>query len=445
MSSSYEVRVAPQIAPVTEKLQSAIDSDDRPLRLILEPGVHRCGGLRLRSALTLEITAGAELHFIPDYEAYAHTPVSVVAEESDRAMIVATGAHDISIVGAGRIFCDGSTAFSHGDDGEMGTLVASRRRPRVMVLDECRHIRIEGLRIEDSPMWTLHLVDCESVDISGVSVNNNRRMPNTDAIVIDGSRNVTIRNCTLRTADDGIVLKTSSRAAGGRTGPCEDILVSHCTVESHSCALKIGTESFSPFRNISFEDMRLEGSNRGLGIFSRDGGTIENVRFSRVTLECHETPAGFWGSGEAVTINTIDRRPEDEPAGWIRDIVVEDVSGTMEGAINMVAERTGDISGITLRRLNLRQVPGSLGTALCYDVRPTPADRFDRFPADKGAGRVNAWRFGPDGRIIGLVDYPGGMPGVFAKGITRLTLEDVKIDRPDPMPENWNREHVVLC
>lgn len=443
MSSPRELRIAAQSAPITDLLLSAFSNDSEPLHVVLEPGVHQCGGLRLRSFLTLEIVEGAELHFLSDWAAYADTTVSIVAEESNRAMIVATGQQDIAVIGKGRIVCNGSTAFSNGDDGEMGTLVAVKDRPRLMVIDGCRNVRVAGLEIDDSPMWTLHFADCDNVEVTDVSVDNNRRMPNTDAVVIDGSRHVRLERCTLRTADDGVVLKTTRRENGVLTGACDDIVVKDCVVESHSCALKLGTESFAPFRNITFENIRLEGSNRGLGIFSRDGGVVENVRFSNITLDCHETPAGYWGSGEAVTINTIDRRPEEGPAGYVRGVLIENVKGSMEGAINIVAQREGDISGVTLRDINLAQVPGALGTGLNYDIRPTPADRFENFPDDRSVGRVNAWRFGEDGKIIGLIEYPGGMPGVFTKGVSDLTLERVEITRPDPLPVKWNEKLVV--
>ncbi|WP_320202666.1 glycoside hydrolase family 28 protein [Agrobacterium rosae] len=446
MSASQTIRISPQADEITHKLQSLFDRQADALHVVLEPGIHTCGGLSLRSDLTIEIADGAELHFIPSYDAYAKTTVAIVAEESDRAMMTAVGAANIALIGGGRIFCAGSTKYTHGDDGDMGTLTAARYRPRILVLDDCRDIRIEGLRIHDSPMWTMHFAGCENIEVKGVEVDNDRRMPNTDGIVIDGCRNVHIFDSTFRTADDGIVLKTTRREDGSLTGPCENVTVRNCIVESRSCALKLGTESFSPFRNISFEDVRIEKSNRGLGIFSRDGGVVEGIRFVRITADCHETPAGFWGSGEAITITVLDRRPEEFPAGSVSDVLIEDVSGSMEGAINMVAEHEGGISNITLRRISLEQHAGPLKTGLCYDIRPTIEDRFDRFPiGDKSAGRVNAWRFGPDGKIIGLIDYPNGIPGIFAKGVSGLVTEDIQITRPEPLPENWNSEIVVVA
>ncbi|NTF08982.1 glycoside hydrolase family 28 protein [Agrobacterium rubi] len=445
MTSPSAIRIAPQQEVLTTRLQSLFDTHQGHLHVVLEPGIHQCGGLRLPSDVTIEIVKGAELHFVPDYEAYAQTTVAIVAEESDRAMMTAVCEKNITLCGEGRIFCAGSTHYSHGVDGDMGTLVAHRYRPRILVLDGCRDIRIEDLRIDDSPMWTMHFAACENIDVKRVSVDNDRRMPNTDGIVIDGCRNVAITDSTFRTADDGIVLKTTRREDGSLTGPCENISVKNCVVESLSCALKLGTESFSPFRNIAFEDVKIEKSNRGLGIFSRDGGLVENIRFVRISVDCHETPAGYWGSGEAITITVLDRRPEEFPAGVVRNVLIEDITGSMEGAINMVAEHDGGISDIVLRRIAIEQKAGPLKTGLSYDIRPTIEDRFDRFPiGDKSAGRVNAWRFGPDGEIIGLIEYPGGIPGIFTKGVSGLKTDDIAISRPDPLPQNWNPEIVVV-
>ncbi|KEP68982.1 polygalacturonase [Thioclava dalianensis] len=439
-----QVRIAADDAPITERVQALLDHDDAPLHLVLEPGLHRAAGLRLRSDVTLEILAGAELHFLPGYDQYAGTKVAIVAEESDRAMLCAADARNIALVGGGQIFGAGSTQYVQGEDVQMGTRRAVRYRPRVVVFDACENIRIEGLHIEDAPMWTMHFAACTRIRVHGLSVDNDRRMPNTDGIVIDGCRDVEITNSVFRTADDGIVLKTTRREDGTLTGPCEDVIIRDCVIESRSCAIKLGTESFSAFRRITCERVDIEKSNRGLGILSRDGGVVEDIRFAQITLDCHETPEGFWGSGEAVTITVIDRRPEEGPAGSVRGVVIEDVHGKMEGALCFVSARADGISDLTLRRVTLEQVRGVLGTAAKYDLRPTEADRFDRFPlGDGNAGRVGGWCYDAQGRIIGLIDYPGGMPGLYIRGVRDLKTEALSIIRPDPLPPEFNVQLVV--
>ncbi|WP_138466200.1 glycoside hydrolase family 28 protein [Poseidonocella sp. HB161398] len=439
MTTITPIRLQPGPGDCTGALQAALDSP-APRHVLLAPGRHPCRGLRLHGGTVLELAEGAVLDFEPGYDLYAANRVGVIAEDSDRALIVAQDADGIAIRGAGTIRAGGA-AYHQGDDGDSGTLLPAGFRPRVLVAERCRDLEITGIAVEDSPMWTLHLAGCDRVRIARLRVRNDRRMPNTDALVLDACRDVTVEDCDLVTADDGIVLKTSA-GLDGPLGACARIAVRRCRVESRSCALKLGTESHGDFRDIVFEDCIIAASNRGLGLFSRDGGAMERIRFSRIRVDCRETPHGFWGSGEALTVSVLDRRP-GRPAGSVRDVTVEDLSGRQEGAVNLVAGRPGQIEGLRLDRIDLEQLPGRLGTGQCHDQRPGPADLAPE-EAAAVAGRKNAWRKDASGRVIGLHPYPGGMPGLYAARIRGLSLGQVAIRRPDPLPAGWSPSPVVL-
>ncbi len=405
--------------------------------LLLQAGRHTTGPIRLFSGVTLSIGPGATLEFVPDYELYAGNSVSVIAEGSDRAYIVAQEAHDVAIVGEGKILASGG-AFSTGFDETVGTYTPSEKRPRVLVFEDCSKIRLEGFVIEDSPMWTVHLVRCRDVTVEGITVFNNRQLPNTDGIVIDSCAKVAVRRVIIKTADDGICLKTSRSEKG--IARCAEIEVSDCLVESNSCALKIGTESFGDIRDVAFTRCKVQDSNRALGIFSRDGGVIEGIAFSDIEIDCHETPDGFWGSGEPLTITQLDRRPE-MPAGVVSNVRVENVTGRCQGPINLFAKRNGGIAGMSLSNIQLTIEEGLLGTARQYDLRPTSADLS---PPKGHEGRGNAWLRGADGKIVGLIDYPAGMPALFAHNIAGLTLDNIEVRRPEPLPNGWNTENLCI-
>ena len=108
----------------TAGLQAAIDdiSASGGGRVELAPGVHICRGLQLKSGVDLHLAAGAILRPVPDYDAYAHTTVSVIAEKSNRGMIVARDARRISLTGFGRIEA-GCDSFIIGDDETVGTFI----------------------------------------------------------------------------------------------------------------------------------------------------------------------------------------------------------------------------------------------------------------------------------------------------------------------------------
>ncbi|RYC24035.1 glycoside hydrolase family 28 protein [Ciceribacter ferrooxidans] len=424
----------------TVALQQAIDvAAVTGVPLELGPGEHLSGALRLPSGLDLRLGEGAVLRFVSGYESYLANHVEVTAEDSNAAMILATGASGIRIGGPGRIEAPGPD-FITGRLDDMGTHVPAKLRPRVLVMQACTDVVLEGFSIHTSPMWTIHLVDCRRVRVEGVSVDNDREMPNTDGIVIDSCEDVLVRGCTIATADDGVVLKTSQRPDGGALGRCRNIAVENSSIESRSCALKIGTETHGDIENVRFVDCEVKRSNRAIGIFSRDGGHVRNVVFRRMRVEARETPDGFWGSGEAITVNIVDRRRASRPAGRVEAIVFEDIEGSMEGAVNLVADGRAGIGNVRLTRVSIHQVDGPL-RGHRYDMRPT---HFDLAPSPDAAGRANAWVKDADGKVIGLVPYPGGMPALFSSNVEGIVLEEVSFDRPSPLPAGWNADAIII-
>lgn len=439
---SLDLEIPAAATDATTTLQAAIDrvSAAGGGRVALGAGTHVTRGLILKSGVEFHLGDGAVLQPVADYDAYAHTTVGVIAEHSNRGILIAKDAVGIALTGPGRIEA-GGVAFITSTDAVMGTHVPAKFRPRVLVLENCRDVRLDGITVMQSPMWTLHFVRCVDVSVTNIHVDNDRIMPNTDGMVIDACENVRIDNVKIATADDGVVLKTSIGADGKPVGVCRNIRVTASHIESQSCALKLGTESYGDFDDIVFEDCAVVASNRALGLFSRDGGEMRNVRFARISVDCHETPDGFWGSGEAITVNVVDRRPETRPAGAITGVVFEDIRGRMEGAVNLIAAAPAGIHDVRLTRVHLEQVPGTLGTGSAYDLRPGPADIA---PAAGLTGWANAWVKGADGKVIGLTPYPDGMPGVYAKGISGLVLDDVTVTRPNGPGEGWNAETVVV-
>ncbi|WP_123794219.1 hypothetical protein [Pacificibacter maritimus] len=69
--------------------------------------------------------------------------------------------------------------------------------------------------------------------------------------------------------------------------------------------------------------------------------------------------------------------------------------------------------------------------------------RDDRFASADAAGRINAWHLDETGKVFGLVDYPDGMPRLFACAIENLKLGEVNIIRPKPLPSSFNTAVVV--
>ena len=406
-------------------------------RIRLLPGNHVCGPLQLRSNIDLHLEQDAVLAPLPDHALYAANMSIIRVEGSDRCMILGRQLENVSITGLGTID-GGGRHFVAGADTEAGVHIPLEPRLRTVVLEECRNVRVAQLTLRESSSWTMHLIHCTDVTVDGYKVFNDMKMPNTDGLVLDGCSRVSVTNAVIRTADDGVVLKTCQSLPQWH---CTDISIANCTIESGSCAIKIGTETFGNVERVSVDNCTLEGCNRGLGILSRDGGEICDISYRNIDLDCHETPFGFWGSGEALTITRLNRR-SGVAAGTVRRILVENMTGAQEGAINFYADLAGGIADVTIDRVRLTQRPGALGTGQQQDIRPTEADLQ---PSKDAAGRVGAWVRDETGRIIGLNDYPDGMPGLFSYNVANLSLSDVEIERPTPLPQGWNPQVVVIA
>jgi polygalacturonase len=169
---------------------------------------------------------------------------------------------------------------------------------------------VSDVNLKDAALWTLHLAGCEDVSVRGISIRNSLKAPNCDGIDPDHSRNVRITDCSVECGDDAIVVKTSREFA--RYGPCENIVVSGCVLTTQDCALKIGTETVSDIRNVVFSDCIVNGSCRGIGIFLRDEGSVENIVAHDIVIRSQlffAVPNGWWGASEAIYVNAHPRVP----------------------------------------------------------------------------------------------------------------------------------------
>jgi polygalacturonase len=159
--------------------------------------------------------------------------------------------------------------------------------------------------------------------------------------------------------DDAITLKSTSPRL------CENIRISNCMVSSHCNAVKLGTESNGGFRNISISGIVVKPSSdqqekffgqwigsSAISLEVVDGGTMENVTVSDITVEGTESP---------IFIRLGNRG---------RGYKLRDGKGTLSGNGNedTIAElipidHVGSIQGVHLENIQIRNA-GSLGCSI---------------------------------------------------------------------------------
>ncbi len=332
----------------TEAINSAIAAcaEKGGGRVTIPPGRFKSGTIFLRDNVELYLSAGAVLLASSDRKDFPRLPQPKYRSLKDKggwfALIYAEGAQQIAITGPGTI--DGNGALQQPDPSLFGGDLDGR--PRNILLISCKGVRVEGVRMRNSGMWNQHYLNCEDVLVDRIEVYNHANR-NNDGIDIDGCRRFVLSNSILDSDDDGITLKSTGPA------PTEDVVITNCVVSSFCNAIKAGTESSGGFRNITISNCVIKPSRStsapifntprrgitGISLEIVDGGTMEGVTISNVTIEGTECP---------LYIRLGDRArkyAEDIPqprTGTMRNISVN----------NLVAYQTGNFSS------SITAVPG---------------------------------------------------------------------------------------
>jgi polygalacturonase len=151
------------------------------------------------------------------------------------------------------------------------------------------------------------------VRISNVAINS----PNDDALVLKSSyalgearptENVTITNVQVSGFDIGTVLD-GTRTHTQERAPDRDGVTGR---------IKLGTESNGGFRNITISNCVFEWS-RGLALETVDGGVLEDVTVTNVTMR-HVTTAPIF-----LRLGNRARAPEGTPVAALRRVTISNI------------------------------------------------------------------------------------------------------------------------
>jgi polygalacturonase len=123
---------------------------------------------------------------------------------------------------------------------------------------------------------------------------------NNDGIDINNSKNVSITNCNINSADDGICLKSE----GNVLDSCVNVYVANCRIRSSANAFKLGTGSNGGFRNIRVDGLTVYDTYRSaVALEAVDGGFLENVDVRNVKAT---------NTGSAILIRLGHRNKTDQ-------------------------------------------------------------------------------------------------------------------------------------
>lgn len=171
---------------------------------------------------------------------------------------------------------------------------------KAIALKHCRNVTFRDFTIHHGGHFGILATGLDNLTIDNLTIDTNR-----DGIDIDACRNVRISNCAVNSPyDDAIVLKSSYVL--GELRATENVTIVNCQVSGYDEGtlldgtrrraardgptgdgpvgrIKLGTESNGGFKNIVIANCTFDYC-RGLALMSVDGGALEDVSITNLTM-----------------------------------------------------------------------------------------------------------------------------------------------------------------
>ena len=325
----------------TAAIQSAIDACEKKGggTVELTAGTYVSAPIVLGSNITLHLDKGATLLGSPDHADY---PAKIEFKLPDaQPLIGAIDAENVAITGEGTIDGNGESwwkaARATGDHGILG----NHPRPKLVIFDHCKHVRVEGVTVQNSPMWHLVPYYSDDVTIRNVRILAPYPSPNTDAIDPFSSSHMLIEHVYSDVGDDNVAIKSGPINSPGPDSPSTNITIRDCTF-MHGHGVSVGSELSGGAGNILAERIHFKGTDNGVRVkANRDRGhdvghlvfrdlDMKDVKYAIIVSEYY--PKVLPPADEAP-------QPVTRLTPHFHDITIENVTATG-------AENAGAIAGL---------------------------------------------------------------------------------------------------
>jgi len=383
----------------TAAIQHAVDAAAQTHETLLIPaGTFLSGTIDLKG-VSMHLESGAVLKASGDLADYPVQPYRHNEMGDLTAFIVNLWHDNVTIDGSGTIDFSGDAFYDPTDRAVPPTRVpfteaqalefpqTIRRRPgQCLFFHGSCNITVRGIRLINSPCWTLTCSECENAIITGLHIDTDLTIPNDDGIHISACKGVTISDCHISSGDDCIALSCITNWEK----PCEDVVITNCVLKSCSKALVLGYQ-YSVVRHVMISNVIIRDSNRGLCIMCNDeGGLVEDVQVSNMYIDTYVRAGNWWGNGEPLMFMAVkqdqgipqEQNPNRKTDCAIRNVHVHGVSCVGENAMAIYNSVPGivyevSLTDVSMRRKDSRNLPlkgAQLDLSPAPDIVPVPMD-----------------------------------------------------------------------
>ncbi len=403
----------------THHIQAAILACPKNGRVLIPAGVYRISSLFLKSHLRLELEEGAELKAFTEPEKFPVFPGWIESyDETDgynlgswegnplnmyTGILCGINVEDVVIYGQGTVNGNASKEDWWKEHHRYKEVF----RPRLFFANHCKNIVMAGIKVCNSPSWTLHPYFSEDVKFIDLFVSNPADSPNTDGCDPESCKNVDILGVHFSVGDDCIAVKSGKIYMGRKyKTPSRNIRIRQCLMEDGHGAVTLGSEMAGGIIDLTVEDCIFQRTDRGLRIKTRRGrgkdAILDGITFRNLDLDHVMTPLvvnSFYfcdPDGHTPYVQSRETYPVDDRTPSIRRMVFENMTCTN---CHVAAAFFDGLPEKKIEEIVMRNI------SVSYAAQPKEGVPAMSETVPKSTRR-----------------------GLFARNVSRLTLENVKIE-----------------
>ena len=302
--------------------------------VLVPAGTYPCLSLHLKSNIRLHLDAGAVLLAAERTETQRYDAPEPNASTKFQdfghshwqdGFLWGENLENLTIDGAGEIYGKG---LVKGDSKLPGT------GNKTIALKWCRNVNISDITIRHGGWFGILATGVDNFTLDNLKIDTNR-----DGMDIDCCRNVRVSNCSINSPnDDGLCLKSSYGLNEARA--TENVTITNCFVSGYDEGtlldgtrqyhperapggspqgrIKFGTESNGGFKNITISNCIFDHC-RGLALETVDGGLLEDVTISNITMRDISNAPIYLRLGRRM------RGPEGAAVGELRRVNISNI------------------------------------------------------------------------------------------------------------------------
>lgn len=335
----------------TTFIQCAICACPQNSRVLIPEGYYKITSLFLKSDIKIELSQGAVLMADTNRNRYPILPGRIESYDETKeynlgtwegnplnsfaGIITGINVTNVEITGQGRI--DGNA--SNQNWWENAKVLRIAWRPRLIFLNHCTNIIIQGITVCNSPAWNIHPYFCTNLRFLDLRILNPKDSPNTDGLDPESCKNVEIVGVYFSLGDDCIAIKSGKIYMGSKyKQPSENLMIRQCCMRDGHGSITIGSEMAGGVKNLVVRECLFINTDRGLRIKTRRGrgkdAIIDGILFENIKMDHVMTPIVincFYycdPDGHSDYVQSKEDYPVDERTPYVGELTFKNITCT---------------------------------------------------------------------------------------------------------------------